>query len=139
MSCFNFVVDAFESDIDCGGPDCYMRCEVGFYCNDDLDCLSNYCRDNICIPSDMFEARVLAASGAAVADAPAAANAPSPSPDPEYTDLSVELVLFAILIAVIVLSARLFEMKFMRQRERSEILSSIKPLLEMKDRHSGNA
>jgi len=45
--CFDDVLNGFETDVDCGGPDC-PPCETGKTCDDDTDCLSTACEGGVC-------------------------------------------------------------------------------------------
>ncbi len=47
--CANKVVDASESDVDCGGV-CPLKCVDGQICNTSTDCASNSCTDKLCGP-----------------------------------------------------------------------------------------
>lgn len=46
-SCFDGVLNANETDIDCGGPDC-APCATGQACLINEDCQSGVCTDNVC-------------------------------------------------------------------------------------------
>lgn len=46
--CFDMQRNGGEAGVDCGGPDCFQRCEVGSPCTDDLDCESSLCIDKVC-------------------------------------------------------------------------------------------
>ena len=45
VSCHNGVRDGLESDVDCGGPNCRERCDVGRYCKKHSDCHSKHCSE----------------------------------------------------------------------------------------------
>ena len=47
-TCENGVLDAQETDVDCGGPSC-GRCSVGRACDADADCGSSACVANRCV------------------------------------------------------------------------------------------
>ena len=47
--CYNYERDGQEAGVDCGGPDCYMRCQLGSACTDDLDCETSLCVNEVCI------------------------------------------------------------------------------------------
>ncbi|MBK9263177.1 MAG: hypothetical protein IPM54_25655 [Polyangiaceae bacterium] len=42
------VQDAQETDVDCGGPICKARCDVGKKCSIASDCITNKCKAGIC-------------------------------------------------------------------------------------------
>ncbi|MFH1770460.1 MAG: hypothetical protein ABH828_02785 [archaeon] len=44
--CFNGDIDGTETDIDCGG-EC-TKCATGNFCENDNDCTTDFCIDNIC-------------------------------------------------------------------------------------------
>jgi hypothetical protein len=52
--CQDMVRNGFETDIDCGGPECPGKCAEGQTCNVASDCLSNNCGFNMglqqCLP-----------------------------------------------------------------------------------------
>ena len=87
-TCFDFVHNGNESDIDCGGFMCWRRCESGEICNTPFDCESGTCIDGTCV-SEIY--RSLSASGAA----------PSPDPDIVYVHMPYED--FNRAIAIIIL------------------------------------
>ena len=61
--CFNSVKDFSETDIDCGGHECWTRCDIGGQCNHDIDCETLFCTRGYC---QTYQSRVLpeATSGA---------------------------------------------------------------------------
>ena len=50
LTCTNDVMDASETDVDCGGGDC-PRCSVGLACAESNDCSSVACVSNVCVDS----------------------------------------------------------------------------------------
>ena len=54
LSCTNDVVDAAETDVDCGGGDC-PRCSVGLACTESDDCSSYTCVNDVCVESPTSE------------------------------------------------------------------------------------
>jgi hypothetical protein len=45
--CIDGVKNGYETDVDCGGPDCFA-CENGSTCIKDEDCVSNFCDEGTC-------------------------------------------------------------------------------------------
>ncbi|CAK9096204.1 Hypothetical protein SCF082_LOCUS45180, partial [Durusdinium trenchii] len=48
VSCDDGVQNGRETDVDCGGPDCLLRCEDQSQCVSNSDCQSNRCEDGVC-------------------------------------------------------------------------------------------
>ena len=46
-TCEDGIVNGLETDLDCGGASC-MGCETGQACQDNADCLTNSCADQVC-------------------------------------------------------------------------------------------
>ncbi len=46
--CFNSIADGHETDVDCGGSDCWQRCGIGQQCKKGHDCYSGRCLHNSC-------------------------------------------------------------------------------------------
>lgn len=47
-TCNDGFANGNETDIDCGGSNPCTDCDLGFACNGNPDCLSNYCLDGFC-------------------------------------------------------------------------------------------
>ncbi len=45
--CSNGLIDFDESDIDCGGTECFA-CDAGSACSSDDDCSTNWCNNGVC-------------------------------------------------------------------------------------------
>ena len=56
--CFDFNKDGAETDVDCGGAECWARCSSGESCLVDSDCASGNCASNLCAAA--AESRFLA-------------------------------------------------------------------------------
>ena len=50
MKCMDGVQDEAETDVDCGGKDCIMKCETGKKCDLNTDCMSSNCTMSVCGP-----------------------------------------------------------------------------------------
>ena len=48
MSCFDFIQNNDETDVDCGGTHCWQRCAPGDACDDDTDCMTSLCEQMRC-------------------------------------------------------------------------------------------
>jgi cysteine-rich repeat protein len=48
-SCTDGAANGYESDVDCGGPDC-ARCPLGGACFGNQDCDQTVCKDKQCVP-----------------------------------------------------------------------------------------
>lgn len=64
-TCYDFVRNGDETDIDCGGATCWTRCGSNASCHADEDCLSASCMDGICTTLREAASRLLDASGTA--------------------------------------------------------------------------
>lgn len=49
LTCVDGAPNASETDEDCGGPDCELRCAAGLECREDSDCESRLCDDGFCV------------------------------------------------------------------------------------------
>lgn len=47
-SCTDNIKNGYETDVDCGGKTC-PKCDLGKKCTAPTDCLSNNCKNNICV------------------------------------------------------------------------------------------
>ena len=47
-SCYDHVQNGTETDIDCGGGDCVVRCYLGQTCSDPTDCSTDNCTGGVC-------------------------------------------------------------------------------------------
>ena len=48
-SCFNGVVDGYETGVDCGGPDC-VACDDAAKCSNSGECSGGLCVSGLCVP-----------------------------------------------------------------------------------------
>ena len=126
MTCWDFLQDGNETDIDCGG-DCWERCRVGEGCSVNADCMTSKCVNNFCAPIPPT-GKYATGSGAA--------NLPS-SYDVEPSSMTGALVFFIVLLLIIPVSIRYIEIQCRHASHRRELLSSLQPLIEM--RRSNNA
>ena len=60
--CYDLIQNGYETDVDCGGTECWQRCGVGFGCLSFSDCEASECVNNICV---ITEPRYLDSSGPA--------------------------------------------------------------------------
>ena len=88
--CFNFKRDGSEAGVDCGGPDCFQRCELGSSCTDGLDCDSGFCMQHRCV--------VIESSGGPYSGS-GAAPVPSPETIPQE-DLPSPIMITIILVGL---------------------------------------
>ncbi|HVY48969.1 MAG TPA: hypothetical protein VHB21_23930 [Minicystis sp.] len=51
LNCNDGTIDGGETDTDCGGPSCTVKCGQGKHCNAGSDCTSGFCVDNVCCES----------------------------------------------------------------------------------------
>jgi cysteine-rich repeat protein len=49
-TCTDTILNQDETDIDCGGSVC-GACEQGLACNLNIDCISNVCESDVCVPN----------------------------------------------------------------------------------------
>ena len=67
-SCYNGILDADESDLDCGGS-CSTKCRYNQKCNSNEDCDAEYsCVENVCASTCGSQKRVLTSSKADTPD-----------------------------------------------------------------------
>ena len=109
MDCFDFQVNAGETDIDCGGTSCWRRCDVGQRCEDGSDCISGACEANVCMGSRMLGGVIKAGSGASAVSVDEASQAAA------ITTIS----LFVLVVFACLLIAKCSDAIVKRQRRRS--------------------
>ena len=51
--CTDHIKNQDESDIDCGGTSC-PKCNNGMACKIDCDCVSDVCKNKICVRKSLF-------------------------------------------------------------------------------------
>jgi hypothetical protein len=95
-SCYNLEMDGSESDVDCGGSECWQRCVVGEDCVTDTDCETMACVAGFCVPEPVV--RVLSDVGSGPPPSPVA----NTSSLPRYVSLTYEELNQAILVIVLV-------------------------------------
>lgn len=56
-SCSDGIKNQDETDVDCGGPNC-GKCSLNQHCQENTDCLSNQCTNDVCSGSDPKKAQL---------------------------------------------------------------------------------
>ena len=122
-SCFDFIANHGESDVDCGGSTCFQRCMEGEQCFMNSDCDNGFCVNGLCIA--IKPAKNLFGSGMA-----AAAPAVITDNDHVSIDLSAALVLFLISLCIIVGGLKYLESSLNAARMRTSLRRNADSILQ---------